>query len=278
MISLSLTRLLAVAALFGALAPIGSLAEEAGAYSPDPCRPARLEAARQVVANERLELELPDGRIIRLAGVETPPARGADAKFMASAAEDLALWTSVPIAVFLMRPQPDRWQRHDGRAFIAELARAPDLLPSLSEAIIDAGLARVDPTTERRPCLDRLYAAETRARAARRGLWADPAFAVIDAADPQFKGQAGSMAIVQGQVASVRVRRGVTFINLGDGAPGSPSLTIGREAIRAMEREGMRPEALKGRTIRARGVLDLRDGPRIEVFGPSALELLGAGT
>lgn len=217
--------------------------------------------------------------MIRLGGVEAPAARGANPKFMESAAEDLALWTSAPLAIVILKPQADRWMRHEGRAFLLELAHAPDMLPSLSEAIIDAGFARVDPSTERRPCLDRLYAAEQRARAARRGLWADPAFEVLDASNPgAFKGRTGAVAIVQGPVASVRAGRGLTFVNLGDGAPGSPAVTIGRDALRAMEREGMKAEGLTGRTIRARGVLDMRTGPRLEVSGPGAIELLPTST
>lgn len=258
--------------VFGAI-----LAAMAGvcAAQADPCRPSKLEPAGQAVANDRLELELADGRIIKLAGIESPPARRADPRFMASAGEDLALWTSAPLVIAVMKPQPDRWSRHEGRAFLLEKAHAPDMLPSLSEAIVDAGLARVDPSTERRPCLDKLYAAEQRARAARRGLWADPAFEVIDASNPPaFRGRAGSMAIVEGTVASVRAGRGLTFVNLGDGSPDSPALTIGRDALRLMEREGIKPDALARRHIRARGVLDLRAGPRLEIAGPGAIELL----
>ena len=245
----------------------------------DTCRPEKLETARDAVANERLELECSDGRVIRLAGVESPLVRRAASAAMQAAAEDLTLWTSSPISVAILKDQPDRWGRKEGRAFIAEKGFAPDLLPSLSEAIIDAGLARVDPATETRPCLDRLYGAEQRARVARRGLWADMDFAVLDARKPDgFKAQAGAVVVIEGRVASVRAGRGVTFVNfggnLGDWSPQGAALTLGREAIRAMQREGLEPASLTGRTIRARGVLDLRGGPRIEVAGPGAIEVL----
>ena len=241
----------------------------------DPCRPGRLDVARDAVANERLELELSDGRVIRLAGVESPLVRRADQAAMQSAADDLALWTSTPISVAILKDQPDRWGRLEGRAFIAEKDYAPELLPSLSEAIIDAGLARVDPLTETRPCLDRLYLAEQRARSAGRGLWTDPAFAVLDASRPEeFKEKAGAVTVVEGRVVSVRAGRGVTFVNLGAGGPQSPALTLGREALRSMQREGLEPQALTGQKIRARGVLDRRAGLRIEVTGPGAIEIL----
>lgn len=241
----------------------------------DSCRSGRLVAAGQAVVNERLELVIADGRVIRLAGVESLAARGASPEFAALAVEDFALWTSAPVAVVILKTKPDRWGRHPGRVFLEENGDTSGRLASLSEAVIDAGFARVDPATENRPCLDRLYAAERRARKAGRGLWADPAFAVLDARNPHgFNGQAGVLTIVEGQVVSVRAGRGVTFVNLGDGQRNSPYLTLGRHARRAMAREGMKPESLAGRTIRARGVLDLRAGPRIEVIGPGAIELL----
>ena len=81
------------------------------AASADSCRPTRVEAAKDAVANERLEIELADGRVIRLAGVESPLVRGADPAAMQSAADDLALWTSTPISVSILKDQPDRWGR-----------------------------------------------------------------------------------------------------------------------------------------------------------------------
>lgn len=266
-----------VAACLAALALAGGSAPALAS----PCRPAALESAAAASTDERLEITLADGRLIRLAGLESPLARGADADALASAAGDLALWASAPLGLAVLKGRADRWGRIEARVFVGEGAvgegAAQDALPSLSEAMVEAGLARVDPATERRPCLDALYAAERRARAAGRGLWADSRFAVIEPGAPdQFAGQAGRMAIVEGTVASVRAGRGLTFVNLGSGAPGDPALTISREAARAMEREGVRLAALEGRLIRARGVLDLRPGPRIEVAGPGAVEVLPA--
>ena len=114
-----------------------------------------------------------------------------------------------------------------------------------------------------------------RARAAGRGLWADPAYAILDASDPEsFSGRVGEVVIAQGLVASFGASRGRTYLNLGPGGRGSASLSLSRAQARAFERIGQTPAALVGRTIRARGLLDMRPGPRIQITGPESVELV----
>ena len=44
--------------------------------------------------------------------------------------------------------------------------------------------------------------------------------------------------------------------------------------VQAFERAGQSPAALVGRTIRVRGLLDMRPGPRIQISGPDSLEVV----
>lgn len=251
-----------------------TLAAPAGA---DPCRPERLEPLGDVEPNAHLDLERADGSPIRLAGVEPPAVRGGDADLAQTAAEDLALWVIAgPLGLAPARSEPDRWGRIVGRVFLRYDAAAPHRLPSLSEALVDAGLARVDPATETGACLQRLYVAEARARAGRRGLWEEPRFAIIDATKPgDLARRAGAMVIVQGRVASVRAGRGPMFVNFGPDAATSVSLVIERDMVRAMERAGESPARLAGREVRARGMLDLRRAPRLQIVAPGAIEMVG---
>lgn len=245
----------------------------------DPCRPERLEPVGDVEPNVLLDLERADGPPIRLAGVEPPVARGGDADLAQTASEDLALWVIAgPLGLAPVRGEPDRWGRIVGRLFLRNDGAAPHRLPSLSEALVDAGLARVDPATETGACLDRLYAAEARARAGRRGLWEEPQFAIIDAASPpDLTRRAGRMVIVQGRVASVRAGRGPTFVNFGADSAASVSVVIERDVARAMERAKVAPGSLAGKEIRARGALDLSRAPRVLIEAPGAVEILTGG-
>ena len=267
-------------ALLGALA--GALLLTLGAThalanpDADPCRPERLELVGDVEPNAHLDLERADGPPIRLAGVEPPVVRGGDADLAQTASEDLALWVIAgPLGLAPVRAEPDRWGRIVGRLFLRNDGAAPHRLPSLSEALVDAGLARVDPATETGACLERLYAAEVRARAGRRGLWEEPQFAVIDAASPpDLTRRAGRMVIVQGRVASVRAGRGPTFVNFGADSAASVSLVIERDVARAMERAKVAPGSLAGKDIRARGALDLSRAPRVLIEAPGAVEVI----
>ena len=240
----------------------------------DPCRIGEVQPVQGAAVNARLEVALDDGRLVRLAGLEPTHPAGADAAGLLSAHADFSQWAlGAPLELIVLRAGADRWGRLRGRLFLAGAESAG--LPSLAQALVEAGHARVDPAGEVRACLAALYGAEARARAARRGLWADPAYAVLDANAPEsFGARAGEVAIVQGVVASFGASRGRTYLNLGAGGRGSPALSLSRAQARAFERIGQSPAALVGRTIRARGLLDMRPGPRIQIQGPDAVELL----
>ncbi|MDB5572048.1 MAG: hypothetical protein JWN93_3231, partial [Hyphomicrobiales bacterium] len=152
-------------------------------------------------------------------------------------------------------------------------------LPPLAGAIVEAGLARVDPSSEDRPCLDDLYRAEERARRAGRGLWAAPVHAVLKGEalraepGPALAARSGEWALVEGVVSGVGGGRVRTFLNLTPDRRGA-AIVLSRDAARAFARAGLPPASLVGRRVRARGLLDTRLGLRLEVASPAALETL----
>ncbi|HEV2574419.1 MAG TPA: thermonuclease family protein [Beijerinckiaceae bacterium] len=217
-----------------------------------------------------LELKLADKRLIRIAGIEPVRATEADPRLAEKARADLALWTvGAQVALTALDPAADRWGRERARAFLA-----PEQL-SLANALIEAGWARVDPLSEAGPCLKPLLQAEAGARAARHGLWADPAYAPLDQAqDPDFSSVAGRIALVSGVVANVNAGRARTFINLGRNRQNSLTLTVSARNLKAFTAAGLDPKSLTGKTIQARGLIDTRFGPRMELHAPGALEIL----
>ena len=238
----------------------------------DPCRQGVTQSVQAVSVNGRLEVLLDDGRLLRLAGLEATHPAAADPARLEAARADLSDWTlGAPLELISLRAGSDRWGRSGGRLFLA----GADGLPSLAQALVEAGHARVDPAGEARPCIAVLYGAEARARAARRGIWADPAFAVLEASAPETLGaRIGEIVLVQGIVASVGASRGRTYLNLGAGGRGAPYVSLSRTQLQAFERAGQSPAALVGRTIRVRGLLDMRPGPRIQIAGPESVEVV----
>lgn len=238
----------------------------------DPCRQGGAQSVQAVSVNARLEVMLADGRLVRLAGLEATYPAGADPARIEAARADLSDWTlGAPLELIGLQAGADRWGRSGGRLFLADAAG----LPSLAQALVEAGHSRVDPAGETRPCIAALYGAEARARAARRGIWIDPAFAVLEAAAPEtFGARVGEVVLVQAVVASFGASRGRTYLNLGAGGRGAPYVSLSRAQVQASEQAGQSPVALVGRTIRVRGLLDMRPGPRIQISGPDSVEVV----
>lgn len=252
-----------------ALAAAPALALDAGAAEapgPDIC----LAGAREIVSatqvDARLELTLADGRLVRIAGLEPPPPAVAE-----RAMEDLRLWAlEGPLTMIATRATPDRWGRVMARVFVGDVASAS---AALAPALAEAGWARVDPGAEAQPCVEALYRVEGIARRAGRGLWGQARFAVLDARNPSvFAGREGEIVLIEGIVTSVGAGRVRSFVNFGPSWRRDAALVVSRRTLRALEMAGRPLEALVGRRVRARGLLEMRAGPRVEIFSPAALE------
>ena len=84
--------------------------------------------------------------------------------------------------------------------------------------------------------------------------------------------------IVEGTVSSVGATRGRIYLNLGKMRTADLAIVIVGRDIPAFEAQGIELRRLAGRRVRARGLIDRRFGPRMEIGSPDALEILGADT
>ncbi|HEV2606687.1 MAG TPA: hypothetical protein VGT79_01775, partial [Xanthomonadaceae bacterium] len=151
----------------------------------------------------------------------------------------------------------------------------PAHLP-VGAALIDAGLARYEPSAAARPCRSALLAAEAGARASGLGLWADPYYAIIAAADrPSFAEKAGSSVIVEGRITGIASRRPRITLSFGPRQGGDFSVTILPRNSKTFEAAYASLAGLTGHTVRVRGLLDTRFGPQIEISDPDELEAAG---
>lgn len=276
-------------------APDRAAAEPAAPAPPAAaCTGAAIEGAAGPVAvtgvEDRLVLRLADDRRLRLVGVDpaeaTPdePGRAEDAR-----AALARLVGDRPVRFALLDAKPDRWGRRAALAFAdgppspdpqslgSPNPEPPDLdLQSLSEAALAAGLGRYLAEPMAHPCRERLLAAERRARAARAGLWSDPYYAVLAATDrPAFAERSATVAIAEGRLT--QIVPGPYRTELRFAAPGRRDLlavAIPPRVAKAFKDQGVDLSSLIGRTVRVRGLLDLRFGPRLEPSGPDALEML----
>lgn len=200
-------------------------------------------------------VRLGDGRLVELAGLDTPTLRLPD---LAGRSARL-----VPLGA------PDRHQ-----AIPADLVLDG---AALADALVRAGSARVRPHAGEAACLTDLLAEEDAARRAGLGLWAEPRYAVRDASDPEGVGrEAGRFTLIQGTVVHAATGRDRVFIDFGPLWRTDVTVTIRKRPARGLAAAGLDPAGLAGRTLRVRGVVQLQGGPLIEVEDLAAIEALQA--
>ena len=223
--------------------------------------------------DDRLDLVLADGRTARLGGVVLPdPARAPD---LADAARDFLVARIVGQDGELERlaTGTDRWGRVI--ADIRFLGLGPDgRQTTAATTLLAAGYALVSPAFEARGCVAERLRIEGEARSGGLGLWAIPSATVIDAADAgSLRRNEGRFVVIEGRVRRVGFGRSRLYLDL---LPrGGPTIVVPRKLEADFARAGHSVDAVAGQTVRVRGALDNRLGPRLEVSEPAMIEFLG---
>ena len=259
-----------------ACAPPAARAQESCASAPAGARADHsVETGRVTFVNERLELTLADGRLLKIIGLDPPRPTPGDPDLDVNSSVKLADWlVGKDVAFRLLESRQDRWGRLAVEAF-APVGDPTSPAQPLAQAALAAGLARFEPGGGARQCRTSLLVAEASARAAALGLWADPYYAVIAAGDHDgFAGKAGTSVIVEGRVIGVERSAYRTMLLFGARRGWDFSVTILQRNTKIFGAGGVDLESLKGRSIRVRGLLDTRFGPQIEVSGPDEIEAM----
>jgi endonuclease YncB( thermonuclease family) len=247
------------------LSAISVLADGASAA----CPAAPQERAAVTAVADRAEIVLADGRRARLAGLDVPDSGRGDPALAASA----RAWLSAhlvgrDIGLRLLAARADRWGR-----LLADVFVESDASPSVSLALLSAGLARVRPEVEAHDCLAERLAAEAAARLDGLGVWTDPYYGVVEATDlEELRQRDGQFAIVEGVVLRVGQGRNRVYLDFGR-RDGFTVVASARQA-KAFERAGTDLAALTGARIRVRGAMDNRFGLRMAISGPDEIELM----
>ncbi len=210
-------------------------------------------------AVDPFDIPLADGGFARLGGVlparAAAPAEDAGA-YDAAASEMLAAGGFLASGVDFSH----RWGRATGAG--AEAARA---------ALLTAGLAIAEPGGWEEGAAARLQL-ERAARKARRGLWAERAFAPAPARDawPRI----GFYAIVRGRPVETAVISRRRYLNFDDDYRRDFTAVVERENARAFAETDF--DAAIGADVEVRGWVELWNGPLIRLRSPLQLRTLGA--
>jgi endonuclease YncB( thermonuclease family) len=213
--------------------------------------------------------KLADGQEVRLAGVERP-GTAAGARQDGAALSQLVLDRDVTLRG--PNAKPDRYGR------LVALVFAGDAANSIQSLLLDQGAVAFSgdvAESDNKSCATELLAQETGARQAHRGLWADSAAIKNTERPDDILPWIGQFVVVEGKIASVREAGGTIYVNFSRRWTEGFAVTISRRMIRRFDAWGIALKSLENRTVRVRGFVEQRTGPRIEALGPGQIELVG---
>ena len=204
-------------------------------------------------------LLLDDGRELRLAAIEVSDYSRAALQSLVAGRE---------LRLEKLGPERDRYGRLVAFAYPNEKG------PSVQQSMLEQGRARVSARIGNKACADLLLTAERSARAARRGLWADPNSAPLRSQDTgRIAAARGQFTLVEGRVLSVRESGATIYLNFGRRWTQDFTVTILKRARREFAAAGIDAKQLEGRAVRVRGWIEERSGPVMEVVAPEQIEL-----
>jgi hypothetical protein len=194
--------------------------------------------------------------------------------FDATARDALKAQAGEEIAFVPLAERPDRWGRIPSFVFFdppAPGAAAVEPDGSCLQAALPASCRR------RRRALAEPLSSPRRPRHARPSLAFGPipSYAVIAATDRDaFAERAATNVIVEGRLVGVEKGSMRTNLQFAPRSEHSFSVTVLQRNVKIFEQVGLDFHALIGRTLRVRGLLDLRFGPQIEISSADEIELI----
>ena len=214
---------------------------------------------------------LDDGSEVRLVGLQAPKLALGRPDFedwpladeARAALEDLLLGEAVTLAYGGRRL--DRHGRHLAHLFLADGTW-------VQAAVLSDGMARVYSFPDNRAAVPELLDLEIAARAAGRGIWAEPWYAVraIDGLESEID----SFQLVEGRVLDAAHVRERVYLNFGADWKTDFTLVLNEDALRLFEAAGLDPEDFEGRRVRVRGWIESFNGPTIEITHPEQIEVI----
>jgi micrococcal nuclease len=222
-----------------------------------------------------LTLQLDDGRIVQLAGLDIPdldPYAPGDIAVQALQSLTASL-TGQKVRLFLTPDARTGRMNRMGHT-LAHLERVTDG-SWVQGSLLAQGLARARPSAANPQMTTQMLALEDTARQAKTVLWALPDH-VVRTTDTIGEAPHG-FAIVEGVIDSVSTTRNRIYLNFGKNWKKDFTVGLDPQARQTFAKQGLKPLEWGGRRVRARGWLRFWNGPYMDVDSPESLEFLDAG-
>ena len=231
---------------------------------------APVESGRVVEVTDGDTVTLAGGAEVRLVGIQAPKLALGRAGFRPWPLAEEA--KAAVVALCLDRDATlgyvgQKIDRH-GR-LLAHLTCAPGTW--VQGTMLTRGLARVYTFADNRARAAEMLALEAQARAAHRGIWSLPFYAVREARDTRLP--TGSFQLVAGTVLDAAVVHGRAYLNFGPDRHTDFTVTVAPRDLDAFGgAAGI--AAYEGRRVRVRGWIARRDGPQVVATHPEQIEVL----
>ena len=222
-----------------------------------------------VIDGDTLVLE--DGQEVRLVGIQAPklPLGRPDVKAWPLAEEAKAALERLALGETLKLVFGGRQMDRHGR-LLAHLYGANG--EWLQGELLEAGLARVYSFADNRALITEMLALEAEARAAGRGIWAEPYYRIRT--PDEAATHVGSFQLVEGRVVDAALVKGKAYLNFGADWRTDFTVALPASALKLFATAGLDPEAFEGRILRVRGWIKSFNGPMIEATHPEQIEVL----
>jgi hypothetical protein len=237
------------------------------------CPPATsLRQVRVNTISDRGEIALAGDTLLRPTGVAIQP----HATTMAAIIRQRPLWAGRNLWLDDSPSAPDRWSRIPGWPLGESLL---DGKPSQPLALIwlADGVGLADPADVPAGCRPLILRAEADARRRQLGIWREPAVWVINAnaPGPDLSARIGRYQLLEGRILRISEGRQRSFVDFGARGSGAASLGIVTRQMATVLPQGVTLGALKGKRVRARGVLEWQqDRPYMTLDTAAAIEVL----
>ncbi|MHA1538428.1 MAG: thermonuclease family protein [Alphaproteobacteria bacterium] len=217
-------------------------------------------------------LILADGREVRLVGIQAPKLPLGRRRFKAwpLAGEAKRALEKMTLGKRLTLSYGGRRMDRHGR-LLAHLHTQSKLW--VQGALLKAGMARVYSFADNRAVIAEMLTLERQARAAKRGIWGDDFYRVLEAA--KIGRRTRGFQIVEGRILKVATTRRRTYLNFGRDWKRDFTIVIEARSRRAFPQRGARLKQLEGKRVRVRGWLRWRNGPMLTSTHPEQIEVLG---
>ncbi len=229
------------------------------------------ESARAVEIVDGDTLVLDSGKQVRLVGLQAPklPLGRPDFTAWPLSEDAAAALRELSLGKTLSLVYGGRRKDRHGRI----LAHLYDESGSwIQGAMLQRGMARVYSFSDNRSLVAEMLAIERQARAARRGIWADPYYGVRG--HREMHRYTDSFQLVEGRIHAVSSIRGWTYVNFEEDWRHDFTISVRRGNLKEFLRAGLDPATLEGRRVRVRGWIRWFNGPAIESTHPEQIELL----